>query len=164
MTFKSTAVRGKCWKRARWSKRIWKILVKHYGPNTLIKVKTKSRGSLKLTYEKPTVEKPTLPLQVSVSRWLSRGAAAEEWVPSPAGHLELALAKGLWHLQQSPFGALHPLAGLAFLWAALCHWATATLWKTLLNMSLELVNAICLSEELYFNACAKLYEWTLHII
>ena len=163
MTFKSTAVRGKCWKRARWSKSIWKILVKRYVPNTFIIVKINSQGSLKIIYEKSIVEKPTLNLQVSASLWLSPCPVAEERVPPPAGWLVLAVVKGLWHLQQSPLGALHPLAGLAFLCAALCHWATAILWKTLLNMSLELVNAICLSEELYFNACAKLYEWTLHI-
>lgn len=124
MTFKSRAVRGKCWKRARWSKRSWKILVKHDGPNTLIVVTIKSQWSLKFTCKKPIVEKPTLLLQVSVSLWLPPRPVAKEWVPPSAGRLGLDVAEGLAHLQQSPLSVLHALAGLAFLCAALCHCST----------------------------------------
>jgi len=101
--------------------------VKYYGPNTLVIIKRKSRGSLKLICEKPTVEKATLPLLGSILHlgslyhcgcpqvWWPRSGATTSWV------LGLAVAKGLGHLQQSPPVATHPLAGLGYLCAALSH-------------------------------------------
>lgn len=158
MTFKSTAVRGKCWKRARWSKRIWKILVKHYGPNTLIIVKIKSQRSLKLICEKPTVEKATLPLLQGALHltslchcgcpqvWWPRRGATMSWEVVPGCGL------GTWAPAAKPSWC--PDSPCRFS-SSVLSLATAIPWKTLLNMPLELVNAVCLSEELYFNACAK---------
>lgn len=109
MTFKSTAVRGKCWKGARWSKSIWKLLVRYYGPNTLITVKTVTK-SLKLISEKPTEEKPCLHslcvLVVSPGLW-QLGAGSWHW-PRDLGTCCQVLLVLCIPLQ------LHPLSVLPF--------------------------------------------------
>lgn len=157
MTFKSTAVRGKCWKGARWSKSIWKILVRYYGPNTLITVKTVTKELKTHQWERwrETEEKPCLPGSLCPCG-VPRSVTAEWW--------QLAVAKGLGHLLPSPPSALHPLVGSPSLCAALCHQAPAVPWEALLHTHPWNLLMPFGSVRSWASVSVLPYKWTLQII
>lgn len=104
----------------------------------------KSQKSLKLTCEKPSVEKPSLPRSLCPCG-ARRSVTAGWW--------QLAVAKGLGHLQPS---SAFPCRFILPLCCPLPPSHCSALGLSA-HTPLELVNAIWLSEELGFNVCAVIH-------